>query len=263
MIDMIVASLALGLIAGLLAGLFGIGGGLVIVPVLVMLFSQQGLPSEHILLMAIATSLATIILTAISSISAHHRLGAVIWPKVYRLSMMIILGAGLGASVAKQLPTDTLRYFLAVFLVYVGSLMALEIKPKASKQPPSCCLDGFVALLIGLISSLVGIGGGTLTVPYLVHGQMPMRNAVAVASACGLPIALTGTISYIALGWQNPSLPNWSLGYVYLPAFAAVSITSMITAPLGAKLANQLPAAKLKRYFAILLFIMAAKLLWS
>ncbi|MCF7986281.1 MAG: sulfite exporter TauE/SafE family protein [Methylovulum sp.] len=263
MVDMILASLVLGLIAGLLAGLFGIGGGLVIVPVLVILFTQQGLPPEHILLMAIATSLATIILTAISSVSAHHRLGAVIWPKVYRLSMMIILGAGIGASVAKQLPTDILRYFLVTFLVYVGGLMALEIKPKASKQQPSRYLDGIVALFIGLISSLVGIGGGTLTVPYLVHGQMPIRNAVAVASACGLPIALAGTVSYVTLGWHNPSLPNWSLGYVYLPAFAAVSITSIITAPLGAKLANQLPATKLKRYFAILLFIMAAKLLWN
>lgn len=263
MADMIIASLALGLIAGLLAGLFGIGGGLVIVPVLVLLFSQHGLPPEHILLMAIATSLATIILTAISSVSAHHRLGTVIWPKVYRLSIMIILGAGIGASVAKQLPADLLRYFLAAFLVYVGGLMALEIKPKASKQQPSRYLDGIVALLIGLISSLVGIGGGTLTVPYLVHGQMPIRNAVAVASACGLPIALAGTVSYVALGWHNPSLPNWSLGYVYLPAFTAISITSIITAPLGAKLANQLPAAKLKRYFAILLFVMAIKLLWS
>ncbi|MDP2902207.1 MAG: sulfite exporter TauE/SafE family protein [Methylovulum sp.] len=256
------ASLALGLVAGLLAGLFGIGGGLVIVPVLALLFTAQGFPAERVLLMAVATSLATIILTAISSVAAHHRLGAVVWTKVLRMSLMIMVGAAIGAVVAKQIPADVLRYMLVVFLVYVGTLMALQVQPKPGAAQQTIWMDCSVAVVIGLLSSIVGIGGGTLTVPYLVHGQMPMRNAVAVASACGLPIAVAGSVSYALLGWNVTDLPAWSLGYVYLPAFVGVGLCSILTAPLGAKLANKLPAAKLKRYFSILLFVMAVNLSW-
>lgn len=264
MIEVFLASLLLGLIAGVLAGLFGIGGGLVIVPVLAFVFSAHGFPAEEVLLMAVATSLATIILTAISSVVAHHRLGSVVWPKVFRLTPMIMVGAAIGAVVAKQIDASVLRYILVVFLIYVGILMALQVKPKpkpgSAKQ--SKWLDYAVATCIGLLSSIVGIGGGTLTVPYLVQGQMPMRNAVAVASACGLPIAIAGTASYALLGWHAAQLPEWSFGYVYLPAFAGVSLSSIFTAPVGAKLAHKLPAAKLKRYFSLLLFAMAVKLLW-
>ncbi len=262
MITIFLASLVLGLVAGLLAGLFGIGGGLVIVPVLALLFTVHGFPAEQVLLMAVATSLATIILTAMSSVAAHHRLGTVVWTKVLRLSLMIMVGAALGAVLAKQIPVDALRYILVVFLVYVAILMALQVKPKSGAVQQTIAMDCAVAVVIGLLSSIVGIGGGTLTVPYLVRGQMPMRNAVAVASACGLPIALAGTVSYALLGWNTDNLPAWSLGYVYFPAFVGVSLCSMLTAPLGAKLANKLPAAKLKRYFSILLLVMAVKLLW-
>jgi uncharacterized membrane protein YfcA len=123
-------------------------------------------------------------------------------------------------------------------------------------------LDYTVSSIIGLLSSIVGIGGGTLTVPYLVHGQMLMRNAVAVASACGLPIAVAGTVSYALLGWNALHLPEWSLGYVYLPAFLGTGLSSIATAPIGAKWVHKLPAAKLKRYFSLLLLVMAAKLMW-
>jgi len=260
--DIFLASLLLGLIAGLLAGLFGIGGGLVIVPVLAMLFTAHGFPKDLVMLMAVASSLATIILTAVSSVWAHHRLGSVVWAKVWRLTPTIMLGAGLGAVVAKQISTEMLRLILVLFLCYVGTQMALQIKTKAGTSSQSTGLDAVVGLLIGGLSAIVGIGGGTLTVPYLVYGRFAMKQAVAISSACGLPIAIAGTVSYALLGWQESHLPVWSLGYVYLPAFLGISVSSIFTAPIGAKLAHRLPAVTLKRYFSILLFIMAAKLLW-
>ncbi|MDO9106141.1 MAG: sulfite exporter TauE/SafE family protein [Methylovulum sp.] len=263
MLDIFAASLALGLVAGLLAGLFGIGGGVVIVPVLAFLFSAHGFPAETVLLMAVATSLATIIMTACASVLAHHRLGAVLWPKVLRLSPLIMVGAAVGAVVAGYISADLLRYALVAFLCYVGLLMALQVKPKAGAASPSIAMDFAAAFIIGLLSSILGIGGGSLTVPYLVHGQTPMRNAVAVSGACGLPIAVAGTVSYALLGWHVAGLPAWNLGYIYLPAFVGVGLSSMFTAPIGARLANKLPAAKLKRYFSLLLFVMAIKLLWQ
>ncbi|MDD5267492.1 MAG: sulfite exporter TauE/SafE family protein [Methylococcales bacterium] len=262
MIEILLVSILLGIVTGLLAGLFGIGGGLVIVPTLAILFRDQGVPAELVLLMAVATSLATIILTAIASVSAHHRLGSVVWAKVYRLSPGIMTGAALGAVVAEHISANALRTILVVFLLYVAIQMAFQVKPKPDRIKQTKALDFLTANIIGLLSSIVGIGGGTLTVPYLISGQMLMRNAVAVASACGLPIAVSGTISYAILGWNALDLPEWSLGYVYLPVFFGTGLSSLVTAPLGAKLAHTLPAAKLKRYFSLLLFIMAAKLMW-
>jgi len=261
-IEILWVSVLLGIVSGVLAGLFGIGGGLVIVPVLAMLFKAHGFASELIMLMSVATSLAIIILTAISSISAHHRLGTVVWHKVFTLSPGIILGAGVGAIIAKQISADSLRLILVCFLVYVGFQMLLQVKPKPSSVRYPKILDFFVAIIIGIVSSIVGIGGGTLTVPYLVRGQMLMRNAVAVSSACGFPIAVASTISYTLLGWQASNLPEYSLGYIYLPVFVGTGLSSILTAPIGAKLAYKLPALKLKRYFALLLFVMAAKLIW-
>ena len=262
MVEIFVASIALGLVAGLLAGLFGIGGGLIIVPVLTMLLSTQGVASHHVLLIAIATSLASIMLTAIASVRAHHRLGRVCWATVYRLSPMIMLGAGSGSLVAAQLPTQVLKHILVIFLLYVATLMALQVKPQSNAVTPAKYLDYSVALLIGALSAIVGIGGGTLTVPYLVHRQHTMHSAVAIASACGLPIAIAGTLSYALLAWHTTDLPAWNVGYVCLPAFVGIGLGSILTAPLGAKLAHYLPAQQLKRYFSVLLFIMAAKLLW-
>ncbi|MGZ8163690.1 MAG: sulfite exporter TauE/SafE family protein [Methylococcaceae bacterium] len=259
--DVFFASVLLGIVSGLMAGLFGIGGGLVIVPVLAFLFSVQGFPVELVMLMAVATSLATIILTAISSVLAHHRLGSVVWTKVFRLSPMIMVGTAVGAAIAKHISADTLRTILVIFLLYVGVQLALQIKPISGARQQSKALDYTAATIIGFLSSIVGIGGGTLTVPYLVHGQMNMLNAVAVASACGLPIAVAGTVSYALLGWNAVHLPEWSLGYVYLPAFLGIGLSSIFTAPLGAKLAHIIPAQKLKRFFSLLLFAMAAKLI--
>jgi uncharacterized protein len=261
LIEIIAASFMLGMVSGLLAGLFGIGGGLVIVPVLVILFKNKGLPNDLILIMAIATSLATIILTALSSVLAHHRLGSLLWAKVYRLAPGIMLGAMVGALIADRIDTDLLRLIFVGFLLYVGIQMALSIQPKAGNAAYSKSLDFVVANVIGLLSALVGIGGGTLTVPYLVHSNFSMRHAVAIASACGFPIAVAGTLSYAVLGLKAEHLPEWSAGYVYLPSFLGISLGSVLTAPLGAKLAHKIPAQQLKRYFSLLIFMMAIKLM--
>jgi uncharacterized protein len=250
------------MVSGVLAGLFGIGGGMVIVPVLVFLFTAQGLPTELVMIMAIATSLATIILTAISSVLAHHQLGSVLWDKVFKLVPGIILGAVVGAAIAGYINAGFLKVIFIIFLLYVGIQMALEIQPKTGSADYSKQIDFRVAGAIGLLSSLLGIGGGTLTVPYLVHCRYPMRNAVAIASACGLPIAIAGTISYMVLGMNTPNLPSGSFGYVYLPSFFGVAIGSIFTAPFGAKLAHKLPAQQIKRYFSLLIFILAVKLMW-
>lgn len=262
MIEIFYASLLLGMITGLLAGLFGVGGGSVIVPVLAILFTAHGFPAELVMVMAVATSLAAIILTAVSSIVAHHRLGSVLWDKVVRLTPGILLGSILGAIVAEFISAQALRYIVAFFLFYMGLQIALQVKPKPGSTTQSKIMDHCAGMTIGVVSAIIGIGGGSLTVPYLVKGNMPMRNAVAIGSACGLPLAVAGTVSYALLGLKAVYLPEWSLGYVYLPAFLGTSLSSIFTAPLGAKLAHSLPAAKLKRYFSLLLFIMAAKMLW-
>jgi uncharacterized membrane protein YfcA len=256
------ASLALGAISGVMAGLFGVGGGLVIVPVLAMLFSAHGFPAELVMIMSVATSLATIVFTSISSVLAHHRLNSVLWEKVRAMAPGIMVGTAIGAVVADRISGDLLRVIFIVYLIIVGVQMALQLTPKPGRQPPSKLLDAGVAVVIGVLSSLLGIGGGTLTVPFLVHFQTPMRNAVAVASACGLPIAVVSTIGYVLLGRNLTHLPEWSLGYIHLPSFLGIVLTSIYTAPIGAKLAHKLPALKLKRYFSLLLFVMAAKLIW-
>ncbi len=263
MITIFLVSILLGTVSGLIAGLFGVGGGLIIVPILAVVFAVQEFPAELVMIMAVATSLATIILTSISSVLTHHRLNSVLWSKVKYLVPGILIGAGVGAVVADQITGKVLRYVFIVYLLIVGVQMAIQFKPKPGRKPSSKALDFVVSGIIGLFSSLLGIGGGTLIVPFLVHFQTPIRNAVAVASACGLPIAIAGTVGYALLGNGVLELPAWSLGYIYLPSFFGIVLTSTYTAMIGAKLAHKLPAEKLKHYFSLLLFVMAAKLIWS
>ncbi len=264
MLDVMLICLAFGCFSGILAGLFGLGGGLVLVPFFVLLFEQQGIANELIMLMAVATSLATIIITSIATVFAHQRLGAVIWSYVWQLSGGIVFGVVAGAYAADYLLSVNLRFIFALYMLYVAVQMAMQLRPKVAVQKKSLArpILNIAGLSIGFISAVLGIGGGTLTVPLLAKYRVPMRNAVAVSSACGLPIALAGSISYALLGWQKVGLPEGSFGYVYLPAFSGVVLSSMLIAPIGAKWANSLPTQKLKQYFSILLFIVAGKLLW-
>lgn len=253
---------ALGAFAGVLAGLLGVGGGLVIVPVLTFIFTAQHLPEAHILHLALGTSLASIMFTSVSSLRAHHRRGAVEWTVVRRISAGILVGTFAGSWVASQLSTRFLKGFFVVFLYYVATQMLLNIKPKPQRQLPGLTAMSGVGGVIGGISSLVGIGGGTMTVPFLVWCNIAVPRAIGTSSAVGFPIALAGAAGYLANGW-SANLPQYSLGFVYLPALAGISLASMMTAPLGAKLAHTLPIDLLKKFFALLLLVMGTKMLLS
>lgn len=260
--EIILLCLLLGAFAGLIAGLFGVGGGLVLVPFLVWLYEGIGFDKELIMIMAVATSLATIIVTSIASGFAHHRLGALHWQTVYRLAPGILAGAAMGSLIADSLPSGALRIVFAGFLIYVALRMGFRIQPESGHLAPKPVWLAGAGGVIGAVSAILGIGGGTLTVPFLVKCNYSMRHAVAISSACGLPIAVSGTVGYVILGWGNTGLPEWSLGYIYLPAFFGIIALSAPLAPVGAKLAHQLPAQRLKRCFAVLLLFMAVKMVW-
>lgn len=251
---------ALGAFAGILAGLLGVGGGLVIVPILAFLFTSQHLPSTSILHLALGTSLASIMFTSLSSMRAHHGRGAVDWSIVRRISPGILAGGFLGSWVAAQLSTKFLKGFFVVFLFYVAARLLLNITPRPRQPYSAAGMLGFGSL-IGGISSLVGIGGGTMSVPFMLKCNVSMHRAIGTSAAIGFPIALAGALGYMANGLAVPALPPWSLGFVYLPALAGISLASMLTAPMGARLAHSLPVARLKMIFALLLIVIGSKML--
>lgn len=255
--------LATGALAGVLAGLLGVGGGLVIVPLLTFVFTSQHLPASHILHFALGTSLASIIFTSISSFRAHHRRGAVNWEVVKGISIGILTGTFFGSWVAAQLSSGFLKGFFVVFLYYVAVQMLLDIRPHPSRTLPGSGGMFGAGNVIGGVSSLVGIGGGSLSVPFLVWCNLPMHNAVGTSAAIGFPIAIAGAAGYVVNGLAAPSLPQWSLGFVYLPALVGIAGASILTAPLGAHLAHSLPVKKLKKAFAVLLLIMGTRMLIS
>ena len=254
--------LALGAFAGVLAGLLGVGGGIVIVPILTFIFSAQGLPADYILHLALGTSLASIMFTSVSSLRAHHARGAVEWRVVRRISPGILAGTFFGSWVAAQLSTRFLKAFFVVFLYYVATQMLLNIRPKPHRQLPGATAMFGVGGLIGGISSLVGIGGGSMSVPFLVWCNVAMHNAIGTSAAIGFPIALAGAAGYLINGLAV-NLPPATLGYIYLPALIGVAAASIVTAPLGARLAHSLPIGGLKKIFALLLIVMGTKMLLS
>jgi len=255
---------ALGGCAGILAGLLGVGGGLIIVPVLTFLFAAQHLPPEYVLHLALGTSLATIMFTSVSSMRAHHGRGAVEWLIVWRITPGILAGTLLGSWVAAHLSTRFLKVFFVLFLFYVALQMILDIKPKPHRQIPGTGGMFGIGSLIGGISSLVGIGGGTMSVPFMLWCNVPLHNAIGTSAAIGFPIALAGAVGYAANGLMvRTVLPPFSLGFVYLPALLGITVISVLTAPLGARLAHSLPVARLKKGFAVLLIVMGTKMLLS
>jgi uncharacterized membrane protein YfcA len=255
--------LACGVIAGILAGLLGVGGGLVIVPMLVFIFPWQGMPAEFVQIMALGTSLASITVTSIASFRAHDKRGAVRWDIWRSITPGILVGTFGGGFLAAALPMVFLRGFFVCFVYYIAVQMFLDFKPKASRQLPGTLGMNGVGGVIGVVSSLVGIGGGSLSVPFMTYCNMPMHTAVGTSAAIGFPIAVAGTLSYIWNGLSVPDLPPYSLGYVNLMALGGIVAASYLTAPLGAKLAHALPVSKLKRFFAVFLFCIATRMLWS
>ena len=245
--------LVLGAVAGFMAGLFGIGGGLIIVPMLVYAFTVQGVAPEVLTHMAVATSLATIVITSISSVLAHHKARAVQWNIFTVIAPGILLGAWLGAQFADFLSATALRILLGLFILIIAAQMGFSVKASAQREVPQALGLSFVGVFIGGISALFGIGGGALTVPFLSYCNVRIQHAVATAAAVGLPIALAGVAGGIFAGFDNAYLPQKSIGYVYWPAFLGIIATSALMAPIGAKLAHKLPAAKLKKLFALFL----------
>lgn len=261
--DYFLLYLGLGVIVGILAGLLGVGGGAVIVPVLVFSFGASGFPDAYIMQMALGTSLASIMFTSLSSLRAHHQHGAVNWDVVKRITPGILVGTLCGALLAAMIPAKFLKVFFVVFLFYVATQTMLNIKPHPARQlPGSLGLFG-VGSLIGMVSSWVGIGGGALSVPFMVWCNIKMHQAIGTSSAIGFPIAIAGTIGYVLSGWHIASLPSPSLGFIYLPALAGLTMASIVFAPAGAKLAHRLPVAKLKKIFAIMLYLLGARMLVS
>lgn len=250
-----------GAFAGVLAGLLGIGGGVIIVPVLVFIFQYQGMDPAIIMHSAIGTSLATIAVTSISSIRAHQAHGAIIWPVFKQLTPGILIGALLGAAVADALPSDTLKILFAPFMIAVAIQLALGKSPKPHRQLPGKQGMFATAGIIGTISALFGIGGGSLNVPFMTWCNVSVHKAVATSAAVGFPIAVAGTLGFVVSGWSVEARPDWSFGYINIPATLGIVIASAFTAPYGAKFAHRIPAQTLKRVFAVLLIILAIKLL--
>lgn len=253
--------LAVGAFAGLLAGLFGVGGGVVIVPALAFSFTAQGMNPEVLMHVAVGTSLATIVVTSLSSIRAHHRRGAVLWPVFLRLTPGIIVGAFIGAAVADLLPGEWLRRIFALFILFVAVQLAFGLRPAPNRSLPGTAGMALAGAVIGSVSAIVGIGGGSLTVPFLTWCNVHVRNAVATSAAGGFPIAVAGALGFLYQGWGAAGLPEWSSGYLYWPAFAGIVVASTSMAPLGARLAHTLPAATLKRIFALLLAVIGVRML--
>ena len=260
MIEVILTLLGLGAIAGVLAGLLGIGGGVVIVPILIWIFgAQTEIPQDQLMQFVLGTSLASILFTSMSSIWAHQKRGAIRWPIVLQMSPGVIAGTFLGSLIAAKLSTGFLATLFAVFLILVSIQMALGAQPSSNRKIPGWFGVAFSGLLIGVMSALVGIGGGSLTVPFLIWCNTPLRIAIATSSAGGFFIALAGTVGYAWSGW-HASIPL-SSGYIYWPAVLGIVPTSLIFAPLGAKLAHTIPVGTLKKIFSGFLFIAGIKIL--
>lgn len=258
------AYLALGAFTGFFAGMLGIGGGLVMVPALTMMFAAQPqFPPGEVLHLALGTSMASIIFTAAASLRTHHSHGAVLWEVFRTITPGILLGTGVGTIFASSVPTRPLAIFFTFFVCIVALQMAMNLKPKPSRELPGAPGVVAVGFGIGALSSLVAIGGGALTVPFLSWCNVRVQNAIGTSAAVGLPIAIGGTLGYVFNGWHEPGLPAGSFGFVYLPALAVLVVATMVTAPFGAGLAHRLPVAMLKRMFAVILVLLATKMVWN
>ncbi|MYN44107.1 TSUP family transporter [Pseudoduganella sp. FT93W] len=268
---LILLLLLMGAFGGFAAGMLGIGGGMILVPFITMIFTAQGFAPHAIIHMAVATSLGVIMFTSVSSVRAHHQHGAVLWSVAALLAPGILLGAWCGPWIAKQMSSAGQALLFAVFLTISATQILFGKKAAASTSQDDAAaahLPGRSAMfgtgmLIGVISGLVGAGGGFLSVPFLMRRGVRIQNAVATSAALGFPIALSGTLSNIYYGWQVPDLPPYALGFVYVPALAVMALASVSMAPFGARAAHRLPVQTLKKIFAVMLYCLAAYMLYK
>jgi uncharacterized membrane protein YfcA len=261
---LVIELVLLGVGSGFLAGLLGIGGGMLMVPFLTFLLSKQGVGADLAVKMAIATSMATIMFTAIASVRAHHKRGAVRWDIVKTLAPGIVLGslvASLG--VFALLKGSWLAIFFGLFVGFSATQMFLDKKPKPTRQLPGTPGRLAAGGAIGFLSGLVGAGGGFVSVPFMTWCNVAIHNAVATSAALGFPIAVANVAGYVVAGQGVDNLPGGAVGYVWLPALAVIALASFLTAPFGARAAHALPVAMLKRVFASVLYLLAAYMLYK
>jgi len=261
-ISLIAELLGLGAAIGFAAGLLGIGGGLLLVPFLIIMFEAKGFPRAYLIHMAIATALATIVFTSLSSVRAHHGRAAVLWPVVRLLAPGILVGSWIGSWFGSKLNSATLVSAFVVFICVSATQMLVGRRPSASRELPGT--PGMLAAggVIGVLAGLVGAGGAFLTVPFLTRCNVKIHAAVGTSAALGFPIALGGNLSNIYYGIRAGSLPPGALGFVYLPALLVIVIASVATAPLGARTAHGLPVRSLQKVFACVLYLLAAYMLY-
>lgn len=254
----------LGLGTGFLAGLLGIGGGMLMVPFITFILSAQGVESDLAVKMAIATSMATIIFTSVSSVRAHHKHGAVRWDIVKGLAPGIVLGSMIASlGVFALLKGSWLALFFAGFVSFSATQMLMDKKPQPTRTIPGT--PGLLGAggVIGFLSGLVGAGGGFVSVPFMTWCNVAIHSAVATSAALGFPIALANAVGYVIAGQNVQDLPAGSVGYIYLPALIVIACVSVLMAPLGVKAAHALPVKSLKRVFAGLLYMLAAYMLYK
>jgi uncharacterized membrane protein YfcA len=253
---------ALGLCTGFLAGLLGIGGGMLMVPFITLIMTGRGVSPDLSVKVAIATSMATIIFTSVSSVRAHHKRGAVRWDVVWRLAPGIVMGAAVASmGVFSVLKGSSLALFFALFVAFSATQMLLDRKPAPSRTLPGTGGQLAAGGVIGFLSGLVGAGGGFVSVPFLTWCNVAIHQAVATSAALGFPIALANVLGYVIAGQSVEGLPTGALGYVYLPALAVIATASVLMAPWGVKAAHAMPVKQLKRVFAIILYLLAAYML--
>lgn len=260
--DILIACSALGIVAGILAGMLGIGGGVVIVPALIFILGIQDFPAEYLVISAVATSLCTIIFTSISAARAQIRRQAVDWQIFRGWSLTVVLGSFASGFIAAHIPATVLEIGIACFLLLVALIMLSRWVPDPSRTMPGRPGTAGLGLFSGTLSGLAGIGGGNVMVPLMVFFNVPMQRAVATSSTLGFPLALVGTLGYAVSGW-NTNITDWSLGYVYVPAAASIALFTVLTAPLGVALSHRIPAATLKRGFGAFLLLVAGRMLFN
>ncbi len=258
--------LLIGALSGFLGGLLGIGGGVIIVPALILSFEQLGIfdaQGHLITLMAVGTSLSCIIFTSLSAAITQLRAGMVEWPVVKRWALFLTAGSYLSGFIAAELPGSILRALIAGFLLFVAGVMLTSWKPSAHRNLPGRAISAVLASLGGIISGLAGIGGGNIVVPTLVYFNTPIHRATATSSTLGLPIALAGTLGYVQRGWAETQGEPWALGYVYVPAFAIIISATVLFAPLGVRTAHHTSPLPLRRAFGGLLILVSLRMFYS
>lgn len=261
MLFIFISCVLFGALAGFLAGLLGIGGGLIIVPALVYLLPQLGISNEVIMPMALATSLSAIVVTSSSAAFAHHKNKNIPWRITKPLLFIVAFGALLGTFIADRLSAQALTNFFAGAVIVLALYMLVSIRSQHSSDMPSKIKLQFIGLITSAIASLMGTAGGAILVPVLTYFGMPLRHCIGIATVCGVMVALFGSLGYIISGVGNELLPAWSFGYIYLPALLGVVLTSSLFAPVGVKFAAKLPVQTLKKFFAVFLILVAMKMI--